>query len=92
MRRKPYNAIQLNPKDNVVCLLQDMRAGSSPAVAGTSVPALQQDTELGHKIAISRIEQGTFILKYGEAIGRATRTIEPGEHVHLQGYGIVDEA
>jgi altronate dehydratase len=37
----------------------------------------------GHKIALRRIEEGRPVIKYGVEIGIATRTIEPGEWVHL---------
>lgn len=36
----------------------------------------------GHKIATSRIEKGERVIKYGEPIGVATKTIEKGEWVH----------
>ncbi len=37
----------------------------------------------GHKFALQRINVGQNIIKYGEVIGKATATIEPGEHVHI---------
>ena len=36
----------------------------------------------GHKIALTRIEKGDRVIKYGEPIGVATKTIEKGEWVH----------
>ena len=41
------------------------------------------DIPYGHKVAISKIEKGELINKYGEEIGIATKNIEPGEHVHV---------
>lgn len=38
---------------------------------------------LGHKIALRDIAQGEQVVKYGVAIGRATRPIRAGEHVHV---------
>ena len=37
---------------------------------------------LCHKFALRAIAQGEVVVKYGEAIGRATRAIDVGEHVH----------
>ncbi len=36
----------------------------------------------GHKYALSDIEKGDYIIKYGEIIGRATEFISKGEWVH----------
>ena len=36
----------------------------------------------GHKIAIARIQPGEIVRRYGQVIGRAKQTIEPGRHVH----------
>ena len=83
MTERSIDAILLATNDNVICLLRDMTAGQRPAVDGANPPPLSQDTALGHKIAISFIERGTAVLKYGAVIGLATKDIEPGEHVHL---------
>lgn len=40
------------------------------------------DIPAGHKIALQDIEQGEFVIKYGEIIGRATIPIKQGEWVH----------
>lgn len=37
----------------------------------------------GHKIALSPVAPGQRVLKYGHAIGVASRPIETGEHVHV---------
>ncbi len=36
----------------------------------------------GHKIALCDIENGEFVIKYGQIIGRATQPIKKGEWVH----------
>ena len=36
----------------------------------------------GHKYALKDIEKGSYVIKYGEIIGRATETIRQGECVH----------
>ena len=40
------------------------------------------DIAYGHKIALQPIERGATVQKYGLSIGRATREIQAGEHVH----------
>ncbi len=37
----------------------------------------------GHKIAVTTIDCGGEILKYGETIGVATKEIKKGEYVHI---------
>jgi len=83
MDEKRFDAIRLAGNDNVVCLLHDMLEGRRPNVDGLIIATLQQDTSLGHKVAISPIRHGEAVVKYGEVIGRATQDIAPGEHVHL---------
>ena len=39
---------------------------------------------LGHKIALSDINEGDTILKYGNDIGKAVASIAKGGHVHTQ--------
>src|SRR5262249_47925758 len=37
----------------------------------------------GHKLAIQAIADGAPVRKFGQIIGRATRAIGPGEHIHV---------
>ncbi|HBC96909.1 MAG TPA: D-galactarate dehydratase [Clostridium sp.] len=37
----------------------------------------------GHKFAIKSIDKNEKIIKYGEAIGVASKNIKVGEHVHV---------
>ncbi len=39
--------------------------------------------QLGHKIAIEEIGEGERVIKYGETIGYSSKSIKPGEHVHV---------
>jgi (2R)-sulfolactate sulfo-lyase subunit alpha len=41
-----------------------------------------QDIPLGHKIALVDVPAGEGIIKYNESIGRASRPIKKGQHVH----------
>src|SRR5215472_16984104 len=73
--------IHLHPADNVAIArvalspAQELRAGDRSIVVQDAVPA-------GHKVAIANIGAGESIVRYGQRIGRARGTIEPGRHVH----------
>lgn len=74
-------AVRVSAADTVATLLEDCAAGSS-IVAGDSAIVAREDVPRGHKIALRAVEPGAEIIKYGFPIGRATRPIAPGEHVH----------
>ena len=38
---------------------------------------------LGHKIAMTDLNEGDTILKYGNDIGKVVKSIKKGEHVHV---------
>ncbi|MDP9170780.1 MAG: altronate dehydratase family protein [Acidobacteriota bacterium] len=75
------SAIHLHPRDNVAIARVQVAAGQTLRVEGnefraaTAVPA-------GHKIALMHIATGENIYRYGQRIGRASRPIETGEHLH----------
>jgi hypothetical protein len=72
----------LDPRDNVAVVRRRIEAGSAVTVPGASVVP-SADIGLGHKLAVRTIGAGETVLKYGAPIGRATRAIAPGEHVHV---------
>lgn len=43
-----------------------------------------QDIPLGHKIALGNIAKGEEVIKYDESIGKASKAIKKGQHVHTQ--------
>ena len=43
-----------------------------------------QNIPLGHKIALVDVPKGLEIVKYDASIGRASRNIKKGQHVHTQ--------
>ena len=71
--------LTLNQEDNVSVALIDLvpgdAIGNGVVVRGVSVPA-------GHKVAAKRINAEEPVKKYGQIIGFASTTIEPGDHVH----------
>lgn len=51
-------------------------------VDGLSVTAIDR-IPAGHKVALNEIARDSPIIKYGEPIGKATRDIQVGAHVHI---------
>jgi (2R)-sulfolactate sulfo-lyase subunit alpha len=41
-----------------------------------------QDTPIGHKIALSDLPEGQDVIKYGQVIGRLVAPVKKGDHVH----------
>jgi len=80
------NAILLNPNDSVVIVTQEVSKGeviSYKDVEGNTVNLqVVMDIPCYHKVAIKDIQKGQNILKYGEIIGKASKDIRRGEHVH----------
>jgi len=78
-------AILLHPKDSVATALTDLAAGEVVILLSKEhnrEVTLLQDIRLGHKFALRDIAEGENVLKYGMPVGRATRAIRMGEHVH----------
>lgn len=77
------NAVVIDPTDNVATVLEELAAGtevvahdgSCHVAAGATIPT-------GHKVALTAIDTGEPIVKYGHVIGVASRAIAAGEHVH----------
>ena len=78
--------IRIHQSDNVATALEALPAGTTIALASDAsfVPVTLADPiEFGHKFAVCEIPAGGDVIKYGACIGRASRTIRPGEHVHV---------
>jgi len=76
-----YNIIKLNKKDNVAVAPMPIPAHTEVDLVDLNV--ISSDAiPFGHKIALSKIEKNSFIYKYGQIIGIASKDILPGEHVH----------
>ncbi len=78
--------IVVDERDNVATALRPLDQGQSvEATVGERAEAVvaQQAIPFGHKIALSDIQEGEAVVKYGEVIGLATRRIARGEHVHV---------
>lgn len=74
-------ALRIDVADNVATLLDGGHDGDRVAVGDMSL-ALRGDVAQGHKVALAAVAPGEPLIKYGAPIGRATRAISAGEHVH----------
>jgi len=72
----------VDPRDHVATALRDLVAGETVSSQGVTV-MVQADIPKGHKIATRNVAAGHEVLKYGWPIGRATRDIAAGDHVHI---------
>lgn len=72
------NSILLSPADNVAVANGLIEPGT--VLPGGAVAV--EPIEPGHKVAIKAISEGASVVKYAQAIGRATEDIAPGRHVH----------
>ncbi|MFN0159915.1 MAG: UxaA family hydrolase [Burkholderiales bacterium] len=77
-------AIVLNPGDNVATLIDSGSAGAGCTLQGEATHTLKLATDIpfGHKVCTRDIALDAPVVKYGQVIGRASRAITAGEHVH----------
>lgn len=76
----------LRPDDDVGVATRDLQSGTvlDALVVTQSVPR-------GHKLAVRAVAAGEPVHKYGQSIGRATRDIAAGDHVHSHNLGMDDD-
>ena len=67
--------------DNVGTAIDDLAASATIPYNGSRIE-VTEDVPFGHKVALVSFEPGDALVKYGEVIGQATESIEPGEWVH----------
>ena len=79
---RSVRAIVIDPKDNVATAIHALQAAVQVDTDRGSV-TLQQDIPYGHKFALKAIPRGSYVIKYGAWIGRATTSIAEGDHVHV---------
>lgn len=73
--------LHMGEADNVVTAITDLETGMEIPYDGTTIE-LRENVPFGHKVALIPIEPGDTVVKYGEPIGAAIESIEPGEWVH----------
>lgn len=72
--------IRLSEKDNVAVVLCDLEEGEFLEEIGI---AAKEAIPYGHKIALTDMEVGDQVYKYGEAVGNCTGRIAKGGWVHV---------
>lgn len=73
--------IKINNNDNVAVALTLLNKNSSVSIDSDNI-LISEDIMPGHKFALTNIEKGDFIIKYGSPIGVAKDKISKGNHVH----------
>jgi len=73
--------VMINDSDNVGVALLDLKQGETIRI-GQKPLTLYEDIPFGHKAAITAINKGGCIIKYGMPIGHATFNIKAGAHIH----------
>jgi altronate hydrolase len=76
------SVIKIHAGDNVAVAILPLRRHERIRINGRTV-SLKQAIQPGHKVAIQEIHANELIIKYGFPIGRATRSIQAGELVHV---------
>jgi altronate hydrolase len=71
----------IHPSDGVAVALVPLAPGEALA-HGDAALVVAEPVPAGHKVALRAHARDELVVKYGYPIGRATRAIAPGEHVH----------
>jgi altronate hydrolase len=71
----------ISERDNVATALQALSPGQRLDL-GESTLIVEEPIAPGHKISLTAIAAGEPVIKYGSAIGTASRDIAAGTHVH----------
>jgi altronate dehydratase small subunit len=77
-------AIRIDPSDNVAVVLEPVVPGAHIDLDAPGLAVIASETiAFGHKVAVRDIARGERVIKYGDTIGRATKDIRCGSHVHV---------
>lgn len=81
MEETLHTAVLIDEKDNVLTVLEDVKAGEW---AGTDREKIQagEDIPCYHKIARWDVAKGEALYKYGQQMGYALTDIAKGDWVH----------
>lgn len=75
------NALLMDPKDNVVTCVRDVKAGMTVYYREereVKTISAKEDIPYCHKILLRDVEEGAEIIKYGECIGRTLCAVKKG--------------
>ncbi len=92
--KKSVKGIMLDGKDNVAIVTADTMPGDPVFYCRDENHYIVSRDEIRqyHKIALSDIEKGSFVIRYGEKIGVAIKNIKAGESVHVHNLKSESEA
>lgn len=81
-------SLKLKPGDNVSTMLDAVEAGGTVSVINERREELLNITAVnkipfGHKIALCDINENENVIKCASTIGKASKNIRCGEHVHI---------
>lgn len=75
------NILKIRKEDVVAVALADIKKGSVIVCNGKEI-IVNADIPRGHKVAVTNINKGEKVIKYGFSIGTAKSNIKIGDHVH----------
>ncbi len=73
----------MNSEDNCATSLEDMPKGEKLEVKEGKIIIFNQPIPFGHKFALTDINKGELLKKYGQIIGVVTEDIKMGDWVHI---------
>lgn len=76
--KQPAKAVRIHADDSVAVALEPLSEGET--ILGVT---LVDNIPGGHKFALTDIQEGSPVIKYGCPIGKATALIKAGSHVHV---------
>jgi len=91
MAEQTAELLILNKSDNVAVAMRDLAAGEALKLPDGATLTVATPVPRGHKIALRPIAEGEPVLKYSFSIGRASKPIGEGEHVHQQNLAYVED-
>ncbi|MFC5050886.1 UxaA family hydrolase [Rubritalea spongiae] len=75
------NVLQIDPRDNVLVALQDLKAGETINFAGNDI-TLTTDIDAKHKFPINDLTSGDKVTMYGVLVGTVSEDVPAGTLLH----------
>jgi altronate dehydratase len=75
------SVLVISEHDNVATALEALEPGRELTMRAGTV-TVRDPIPRGHKVALTTIDAGAAVIKYGSPIGIASAEIEAGRHVH----------
>ncbi len=72
-----------------LAIIQTVETDLRTAIETDTKEKVLDPIPIGHKISLTKIQEGMPIVKYGDVIGKAMSDIRMGQHVHV--YNVTDE-